>query len=64
MTNSSRNPQLNNEGELHHLLAIEGLPRAVVERILNTADSFINIAEREVKKRAAAARQERIQSVL
>ena len=43
------NPQLNQEGELHHLLAIEGLPREVVERILNTADSFINIAEREVK---------------
>ena len=46
---AKRNPQLNQEGELHHLLAIEGLPREVVERILNTADSFINIAEREVK---------------
>ena len=45
----SRNPQLNRDGELHHLLAIEGLPREVVERILSTADSFINIAEREVK---------------
>ena len=50
MPNSySRNPQLNRDGELHHLLAIEGLPREVVERILSTADSFINIAEREVK---------------
>ena len=48
-SNRSGNPQLNKEGELHHLLAIDGLPRTVVERILNTADSFINIAEREVK---------------
>jgi aspartate carbamoyltransferase catalytic subunit len=43
------NPQLNRHGELHHLLSIDGLPRPVVERILTTADSFINIAEREVK---------------
>jgi aspartate carbamoyltransferase catalytic subunit len=43
------NPQLNRHGELHHLISIEGLPRAIVERILATADSFINIAEREVK---------------
>ena len=44
-----RNPQLNSSGELHHLLSIEGLPRAIVERILTTADSFINVASREVK---------------
>jgi aspartate carbamoyltransferase catalytic subunit len=44
-----RNPQLNRNGELHHLLSIEELPRAILERILATADSFINIAEREVK---------------
>ncbi len=43
------NPQLNSEGELHHLLSIDGLPRAIVERILDTAASFINVAEREVK---------------
>ena len=50
MPNSnSRNPQLNRDGDLHHLLAIEGLPREVVERILSTADSFVNITEREVK---------------
>jgi aspartate carbamoyltransferase catalytic subunit len=41
--------QLNRHGELHHLISIEGLPRAIIERILATADSFINIAEREVK---------------
>ncbi|HXF45941.1 MAG TPA: aspartate carbamoyltransferase catalytic subunit [Burkholderiaceae bacterium] len=45
----SRHPQLNRHGELHHLLSIEGLPRAIIERILTTADSFINVAEREVK---------------
>jgi len=44
-----RNPQLNRNGELHHLLSLEGLPRAIIERILATADGFINIAEREVK---------------
>ena len=43
------NPQLNRHGELHHLLSIEGLPRPILERVLTTADSFINIAEREVK---------------
>ena len=45
----ARNPQLNRNGELQHLLSIEGLPRPIVERILATADSFINVAEREVK---------------
>ena len=44
-----RNPQLNRSGELHHLLSLEGLPRAIIERILATADGFINVAEREVK---------------
>jgi aspartate carbamoyltransferase catalytic subunit len=43
------NPQLNAHGELHHLLSLEGLPRAILERILTTADSFINVASREVK---------------
>ena len=46
----NRNPQLNRQGELHHLLTLEGLPRAHVERILDTAESFVGIAEREVKK--------------
>jgi len=44
-----RHPQLNRNGELHHLLSVEELPRAILERILTTADSFINVAEREVK---------------
>ncbi|MBV8032437.1 MAG: aspartate carbamoyltransferase catalytic subunit, partial [Betaproteobacteria bacterium] len=45
-----RNPQLNENGELQHLLSIEGLPRDVLVRILDTAESFVGITEREVKK--------------
>jgi len=44
------NPQLNSNGELTHLLSIEGLPRAVVENILSTADAFASVGDREVKK--------------
>jgi aspartate carbamoyltransferase catalytic subunit len=44
------NPQLNRNGELQHLLTIEGLPRAVITRILDTASSFVSIGDREVKK--------------
>ena len=33
------NPQLNAKGELQHLLSIEGLPRAILEQILDTAES-------------------------
>lgn len=49
MPSFGRHPQLNRHGELHHLLSTEGLPRAVIEQILSTADSFINVAAREVK---------------
>ncbi len=45
-----RNPQLNKNGELTHLLSIEGLPKAILENILTTADSFALVGEREVKK--------------
>jgi aspartate carbamoyltransferase catalytic subunit len=45
-----RNPQLNSHGELVHLLSIEGLPRAVIHHILDTAGSFLSVNEREVKK--------------
>jgi aspartate carbamoyltransferase catalytic subunit len=47
---SKRNPQLNKNGELIHLLSIEGLPKAVVHHILDTAGSFLSVNEREVKK--------------
>jgi aspartate carbamoyltransferase catalytic subunit len=45
-----RNPQLNKHGELIHLLSIEGLPRAVLTQILDTAGTFLSVNDREVKK--------------
>jgi aspartate carbamoyltransferase catalytic subunit len=45
-----RNPQLNANGELQHLLSIEGLPREILLQILDTAESFAGVTEREVKK--------------
>ena len=46
----TRNPQLNANGELQHLLSIEGLPPAILNQILDTAESFAGVTEREVKK--------------
>ena len=45
-----KNPQLNKNGELQHLLTIDGLPAATLRHILDTASSFLDIPEREVKK--------------
>ena len=45
-----RNPQLNQHGELVHLLSIEGLPRDVIHHILDTAGTFLSVNDREVKK--------------
>src|SRR5438477_2335153 len=44
------NLQLNAQGELQHLLTIEGLPQAIILRILDTALSFLSVGEREIKK--------------
>ena len=44
------NPQLNANGELVHLLSIDGLPRENLLQILDTAASFVGVTEREVKK--------------
>ena len=44
------NPQLNANGELIHLLSTEGLPREVLTRILDTASSFLEVSDRDVKK--------------
>ena len=44
------NPQLDANGRLTHLLSIEGLPKKILNQILDTAESFIGVAEREVKK--------------
>ncbi|HVK53680.1 MAG TPA: aspartate carbamoyltransferase catalytic subunit [Burkholderiales bacterium] len=46
----NHNPQLNKNGELTHLLTIEGLSAEIVRTILDTAESFVSVAEREVKK--------------
>jgi len=46
----TRNPQLNRNGELTHLLTLEGLPAEIVTQILDTAEPFVSIAERDVKK--------------
>src|SRR4051794_22689479 len=45
-----RNPQLNDEGALTHLLTLEGLPGEVIRQILDTAVPFTSISERDVKK--------------
>jgi aspartate carbamoyltransferase catalytic subunit len=47
---SRRNPQLNQHGELIHLLSTEGLPREVLHHILDTAGAFLSVNDREVKK--------------
>lgn len=44
------NPQLDIDGRLRHLLSIEGLPKKILNQILDTAESFVGVAEREVKK--------------
>jgi len=44
------NPQLNKNGELHHLLSIEGLSADALRHILDTAQSFVGVTGREVKK--------------
>ena len=46
----SHNPQLNQHGELQHLLTTEGLPVSILMKILDTAESFVGMTEREVKK--------------
>ncbi|TVT76606.1 MAG: aspartate carbamoyltransferase catalytic subunit [Denitromonas halophila] len=44
------NPQLNAHGELQHLLSLDGLPREILTAILDTAEPFTEVAEREIKK--------------
>ena len=45
-----KNPQLNKNGELHHLLSIEGLPADILRQILDTAESFVGVTQRAVTK--------------
>jgi aspartate carbamoyltransferase catalytic subunit len=44
------NPQLNPHGELRHLLSIDGLPPEILRNILDTAETFAGVTERDVKK--------------
>ena len=44
------NPQLNPNGELKHLLTLDGLPKEILTHILDTASSFVSVSDREVKK--------------
>jgi aspartate carbamoyltransferase catalytic subunit len=45
-----RNPQLNQRGELTHLLTTEGLSRAILTRILDTTALFLASTEGALKK--------------
>lgn len=42
--------QLNQQGQLKHFLTIDELPRSLLEEILDTADSFIEVGQRAIKK--------------
>jgi aspartate carbamoyltransferase catalytic subunit len=42
--------QIGPDGRLKHLLTTEGLPAEMIRRILDTADQFVSVGEREVKK--------------
>lgn len=42
--------QLDKNGRLKHFLTIEGLDRELIESILDTAESFVGVGERAVKK--------------
>ncbi|KOR30572.1 hypothetical protein TI05_13745 [Achromatium sp. WMS3] len=46
----THNLQLDQNGRLRHFLTIEGLNKALLTEILDTADSFAAVAERKVKK--------------
>ena len=46
----TQNPQLSEDGALRHLLTIEGLSAKLIHAILDTAESFVSVGEREVKK--------------
>ncbi len=52
MTKTPSQLQLNNQGELTHLLTLEGLPKEHILHILDTAQQFVAVSEsdREVKK--------------
>ncbi len=42
--------QLNESGQLKHFLTVSGLSKSLLTEILDTADSFIEVGERNIKK--------------
>ena len=46
----TENLQFDAQGRLRHLLTLEGLSRRTLLEILDTAESFIAVGEREIKK--------------
>lgn len=46
---NTRNIQLNQHGQLKHFLTLDGLDKALLTEILDTADSFIEVGERAIK---------------
>ena len=46
----SPNLQVGPDGKLRHLLSTEGLSAEMIRRILDTADQFVSVSERDVKK--------------
>ena len=49
-TDAKRSLQLNDQGQLRHFLSLDGLPRELLTEILDTADSFLEVGARAVKK--------------
>lgn len=47
---SARALQLNDQGQLRHFLTLDGLDQPLLTQILDTADSFIEVGERRIKK--------------
>ncbi len=45
-----RSVQLTEDGKLRHFLTLGGLNKEILEEILDTADSFVNMGEQSVKK--------------
>jgi aspartate carbamoyltransferase catalytic subunit len=46
----TKNPQLGADGKLAHLLTTEGLSAQTITHILDTAEQFVPVGDREVKK--------------
>ena len=44
------NQQLTPDGKLKHLLTLDGLPSRILTQILDTAETFMGVGERDVKK--------------